>query len=42
MKHMKDIADMIADIYKVGPLTYPEAFQWNNGSEFKAGVTKVL
>ena len=33
---------MIADIYKVGPLTYPKIFQCNNGSEFKGEVTKLL
>ena len=33
---------MIADIYKVGPLTYPSTFQCNNGSEFKGEVTKML
>ena len=33
---------MIADIYKVGPLTYPKIFQCDNGSEFKGGVTKLL
>ena len=33
---------MIADIYKVGPLTYPSIFQCDNGSEFKAEVTKLL
>ena len=33
---------MIADINKVGPLTHPKIFQCNNGSEFKAGVTKLL
>ena len=36
------IAEMIADIYKVGPLTYPKIFQCDNGSEFKAEVTKML
>ena len=36
------MADMIADIYKVGPLTYPKIFQCDNGSEFKADVTKML
>ena len=41
-KQAKDVADMIADIYKVGPLTYPKIFQCNNGSEFKAEVTKML
>ena len=30
MKQVKDIADMIADIYKVGPLTYPKVFQCDN------------
>ena len=33
---------MIANIYKVGPLTYPKIFQYDNGSEFKAEVTKLL
>ena len=33
---------MIADICKVGPLTYPKIFQCDNGSEFKAEVTKML
>ena len=41
-KQAKDVADMIADIYKVGPLTYPKIFQCDNGSEFKAEVTKML
>ena len=35
-KQAKDVADMIVDIYKVGPLTYPKIFQCDNGSEFKA------
>ena len=41
-KQAKDVADMIADIYKVGPLTYPKSFQYDKGSEFKAEVTKML
>ena len=41
-KQAKDVADMIADIYKVGPLTYPKIFQCHNDSEFKAEVTKLL
>ena len=41
-KRGKDVAEMIADIYKVGPLTYPKIFQCDNGSEFKAEVTKLL
>ena len=41
-KQVKDVADKIADIYTAGPLTYPEIFQCDNGSEFKAEVTKML
>ena len=41
-KQAKDVAEMIADIYKVGPLTYPKIFQCDNGSEFKGDVTKML
>ena len=41
-KWASDIADMIADIYKVGPLTYPSTFQCDNGSKFKAEVTRLL
>ena len=42
MKQARDVAEMIADIYKVGPLTYPSTFQCDNGSEFKGEVTKML
>ena len=41
-KQARDVAEMIADIYKVGPLTYPKIFQCDNGSEFKGKVTKML
>ena len=41
-KQAADVAEMIADIYKVGPLTYPKIFQCDNGCEFKVGVTKLL
>ena len=41
-KWASDVVEMIADIYKVEPLTYPKIFQCNNGSEFKAEVTKLL
>ena len=41
-KQAKDVADVIADIYKVGPLTYTKIFQCDNGSKFKAEVTKML
>ena len=33
---------MIANIYKVGPLTYPKIFQCDKGSEFKGEMTKML
>ena len=38
-KQAHDVAEMIADIYKVGPLM---TFQCNNGSKFKGEVTKML
>ena len=41
-KQVRDVAEMIAHIYKVGPLTYPKIFQCDNGSEFKGEVTKML
>ena len=41
-KQAREVAEMIADIYKVGPLMYPSIFQCDNGSEFKAEVTKLL
>ena len=33
---------MIANIYNVGPVTYPKVFQSDNGSELKVGVTRLL
>ena len=41
-KQVIDIAEMIVDIYKVGPLTYPKIFQCDNGNEFKGEVAKML
>ena len=41
-KQARDVAEMIADIYKVGPVKYPKIFQCDNGSEFKGDVTKVF
>ena len=41
-KQVRDVAEMIADIYKVGPLKYSKIFQCDNGSEFKGEVTKML
>ena len=42
MKQSRDVAEMTSDIYKVGPLTYPEIFQCDNDREFKGEVTKML
>ena len=39
---MKDVVNMIADIYKVGPRTYPKVLQCDSGSEFKEEVPKML
>ena len=36
------MAEMIADIYKVGPVKIPKIFQCDNDSEFKGDVTKML
>ena len=41
-KQARDVAEMIADIYKVGPLTHPSIFQCDNDSEFKGEMTKML
>ena len=41
-KQARDVSEMIADIYNVGPLKYPKIFQCDNGSEFKGDVTKML
>ena len=41
-KQACSVAEIIADIYKVGPLKYPKIFQCDNGSEFKGEVTKML
>ena len=41
-KQARDVAEMIADIYKVGQLKYPKIFQCDDGSEFKGEVTKML
>ena len=41
-KQARDVAEMLTDIYKVGPLTFPKIFQCDNGSEFKGEVTKML
>ena len=38
MKQVKDVANSIVDIKKVGYFTYPKVFQCDNGSEFKEEV----
>ena len=40
-KQARDVAEMIANVYKVGPLTCPSIFQCDNGSEFKGEMTKM-
>ena len=34
-KPAHDVGEMIADIYKVGPLMYPSTFQCDNASKVK-------
>ena len=41
-KKSSEVADMIKDIYKVGPLTYPKIFQCDNGGEFKGETRQIL
>ena len=41
-KQADDVAEMVADIYKVGPVMYPKIFQCDNRSEFKGEVAKML
>ena len=41
-KQARNVAVMIADIYKVGPLKFLKIFQCDNGSEFKRDMTKML
>ena len=41
-KKASEVAEMLQDIYKKGPLRYPKEFQVDNGTEFKAGVLKLM
>ena len=41
-KQVRDVAEMVAEIYKVGPLKYPKIFLYDNGRELKGDVTKML
>ena len=44
MKKASDVAFLLKTMYdsKANPLTWPEVFQCDNGSEFKSDVTKLL
>ena len=41
-KGAKEVSEMLADIYKTGPLKYPKEFHVDNGGEFKAETLKLL
>ena len=41
-KQANDLAHMIVNICKIGPLTITEIFQCINGREFKTEVTKMF
>ena len=41
-KKASEVEEMLLDIYKKGPLRYPKEFHVDNGTEFKAGVLKLM
>ena len=41
-KKASEVADMLRDIYKKGPLKYPQELHVDNGTEFKADVLKLM
>ena len=41
-KKASEVAEMFKDIYKKGPLKYPKELHVDNGTEFKAGVLKLM
>ena len=41
-KKASEVADMFKDIYKKGPLRYPEELHVDNGTEFKKEVDKLM
>ena len=41
-KHAKEVAEMFKDIYKKGPLHYPEQLHVDGGKEFKGQVLKLM
>ena len=41
-KKASEVADMLRDVYKKGPLRYPEELHVDNGTEFKADILKLM
>ena len=41
-KKVSEVAEMLRDIYKKGPLKYPQELHVDNGTEFKADVFKLM
>ena len=41
-KQASEVADMFKDIYKKGPLKYPEELHVDSGTEFKGAVIKLM
>ena len=41
-KKASEVADMLRDVYKKGPLNYPQELHVDNGTEFKADVLKLM
>ena len=41
-KKASEVAEMFADIYKKGPLKYPEKLHVDGGTEFKSNVDKLM
>ena len=41
-KKASEVAEMFKDIYKKGPLRYPQDLHVDSGTEFKGGVLKVM
>ena len=41
-KQASEVAEMFKDIYKKGPLKYPEELHVDNGKEFKSSVLKLM
>ena len=41
-KKASEVAEMLKDVYKKGPLRYPQELHVDNGTEFKADVLKLM